>query len=259
MWSSVAKLVVGKDDNRCREKWVNVLDPTLCRGPFTAREDELLKKLVDRDGPGNWAEKAQWFPGRTDSIVMGRWKKGGLADASQVQAYTAESKLRRQVTVPQLDRRGMFTQLRPCDFVPVLRVKGVQEGDGQGQQAGGGNGGGSASANGTNDGTAGSTGSHRGGLTNDSRDVPLPPARGGAGGGGGSESENINPPPQRQQGSVAKPNARTSSGQTEPANAHQGRSTNKRTMQDGDGGTGKKSVKKRKTPINVDVTDLALV
>ena len=59
-----------------------MLDPTLIKGPFTEREDALLRKLVERDGPGNWAEKSQWFHGRTDNNLMSRWKKRDITGAT---------------------------------------------------------------------------------------------------------------------------------------------------------------------------------
>jgi hypothetical protein len=68
-----------RNDERCREKWVNSLDPDLVFGPFTPEEYALLKRLVDRDGVGNWAEKSLWFPGRTDANLMARWKTGCMS------------------------------------------------------------------------------------------------------------------------------------------------------------------------------------
>lgn len=100
---------------KCREKWVNVLDPTVIRDDFTLEEDRLLIELasarlggaiVDRSDISNsssrsssalsaavgdvegsdrrsmasgkhkvWSEIAQHFPGRTDNYVFRRWKR----------------------------------------------------------------------------------------------------------------------------------------------------------------------------------------
>ena len=67
-----------RDDTRCREKWCNSLDPSLRGGSFTPEEDALLKKLLEKYGPGNWADKAVWFPGRTDAQLMSRWRSRSL-------------------------------------------------------------------------------------------------------------------------------------------------------------------------------------
>ena len=144
MWTSVARLVAGKDDNRCREKWVNILDPTVVRAPFSAREDELLRLLVARDGPGNWADKATWFPGRTDFSLMAHWKRRDVTDADEVKVHTDAAQLRRRVLMPKLDRKcAAATELQTSDFVPVLRAKGVAKakagagaGPGAGTEAG---------------------------------------------------------------------------------------------------------------------------
>ena len=53
---------------------MNSLDPTLVFGPFSPREYNLLHKLIDEKGLGNWSEKSQYFPGRTDANIMARWK-----------------------------------------------------------------------------------------------------------------------------------------------------------------------------------------
>jgi hypothetical protein len=88
---------------KCREKWVNVLDPTINRDEFTPEEDRLLLELTSaRLGRGEssegvpasasslpseprgkaassrskmWSEIAQYFPGRTDNHVYRRWKQ----------------------------------------------------------------------------------------------------------------------------------------------------------------------------------------
>jgi hypothetical protein len=126
MWTSVARLVAGKDANRCREKWVNILDPTVVRAPFSAREDTLLRLLVARDGPGNWAEKATWFPGRTDFSLMAHWKRRDVTAADEVKAHAAAAHLRRRVLMPKLDRQDTaVSALQTSDFVPVLRARGT--------------------------------------------------------------------------------------------------------------------------------------
>ena len=71
--------IVLRNDERCREKWVNSLDPSLVFGPFSPDEYKLLRILVNRSGVGNWAEKSLWFPGRTDANLMARWKTGCMS------------------------------------------------------------------------------------------------------------------------------------------------------------------------------------
>jgi hypothetical protein len=41
---------------------------------YTPEEDELLRKLVEKCGEGNWAKIASYLEGRTDASVRTRWK-----------------------------------------------------------------------------------------------------------------------------------------------------------------------------------------
>ena len=41
VWCDVATMVPTRTDIQCRERWVNVLDPTVNRGPIT--DEELLQ------------------------------------------------------------------------------------------------------------------------------------------------------------------------------------------------------------------------
>ena len=73
-----------RDAMQCREKWINVLDPYLNRGEFTAEEDELLLKMCDdinrnisleTDDTKYWSKIALQFPNRTDNQLYKRWLK----------------------------------------------------------------------------------------------------------------------------------------------------------------------------------------
>jgi hypothetical protein len=78
VWSSVAKLVPGRSDVQCRERWANVLDPqvrTVER--FSPEEDKALRSLVEQHTrPGRapkWSAVAAGMPGRTDKQCAVRW------------------------------------------------------------------------------------------------------------------------------------------------------------------------------------------
>jgi myb proto-oncogene protein len=66
----VAKVVETKDSNRCREKWVNYLDPTIKNGNFSIEEDVKLRSLVEQHGPKNWSKLAKLLPGMLVSIYL---------------------------------------------------------------------------------------------------------------------------------------------------------------------------------------------
>ncbi len=41
-WSKVAQFVPGRTQSQCRERFLNVLDSDIKKGPFTCEEDTLL-------------------------------------------------------------------------------------------------------------------------------------------------------------------------------------------------------------------------
>ncbi|KAL3133059.1 hypothetical protein ABBQ38_006965 [Trebouxia sp. C0009 RCD-2024] len=82
-WSSVAERVYGRSQTQCRERWCNVLDPTVKTGtPWTKNEVAILKELSCEnqkpDGSIKWAAVASHLPGRTDSEVARQyWRLNG--------------------------------------------------------------------------------------------------------------------------------------------------------------------------------------
>ena len=55
-----------------RDRYLNVLDPSINKGKFTKEEDELLTKLYRIKGQ-KWAEISKFFPNRTTDMIKNRF------------------------------------------------------------------------------------------------------------------------------------------------------------------------------------------
>ena len=64
-WKLVAAYVPGRDDNECMQRFRNMLDPNLRKGPWTAEEDEKIIELVKKHGAKQWTTIAEALDGRT--------------------------------------------------------------------------------------------------------------------------------------------------------------------------------------------------
>lgn len=72
-WALVQQFVPHRTDVQCRERYMNVLDPALLHRKFSAEEDRLLLRTVERYGEGKWSQVAEKLPGRTDNQCRRRW------------------------------------------------------------------------------------------------------------------------------------------------------------------------------------------
>jgi len=71
-WSEIASNLPGRLGKQCRERWVNHLDPSLKKGPWTPEEDKVLMEQQERLG-NKWRDIAVHLPGRSENAVKNRW------------------------------------------------------------------------------------------------------------------------------------------------------------------------------------------
>lgn len=107
-WTKVCEAVPGRHDQKCRERYVNILSPALKRETWTQEEDDKLLELIGRHGPGKWALiAAEMGNMRTDNQVWRRWKRIAPQD----------------VTTPYLEKREKKRKKLPTNYVGRVKER----------------------------------------------------------------------------------------------------------------------------------------
>lgn len=73
-WMAVAELVRTRDNKACRNRYLNVLDPSLDTRPFSTKDDLLLLACVHCQGK-RWSTMAPYFPRRSPGSLNNRWRR----------------------------------------------------------------------------------------------------------------------------------------------------------------------------------------
>ena len=81
-WSKIANHLLGRTDIQCRERWCNILDPSLEEVEWSNEEDLKLLNLYRKYG-NKWSLIAKHYGNRTDNTCWRRWKYLTSANLSQ--------------------------------------------------------------------------------------------------------------------------------------------------------------------------------
>ncbi len=77
-WQEIAKCINSslpfskRQGKQCRERWINFLDPSINKNPWTEDEDLVLLMKQQKKGK-KWAEIAKEMEGRTENQVKNRF------------------------------------------------------------------------------------------------------------------------------------------------------------------------------------------
>ena len=71
-WSNIARMFQSRNGKQIRDRYINVLDPSINKSKFTEKEDILLTELYNKNGP-KWSEISKYFPNRTTDMIKNRF------------------------------------------------------------------------------------------------------------------------------------------------------------------------------------------
>ncbi|KAG0702362.1 hypothetical protein DFH29DRAFT_505758 [Suillus ampliporus] len=92
-WVDVASVIPGRQNDQCRDRWNDILNPTVAKGKWTEEEDRELLAVVKRLGTSSWKDISnQLGSGRTDSMCRNRYnnlQRPKTSKPTKIQPQTA--------------------------------------------------------------------------------------------------------------------------------------------------------------------------
>lgn len=79
-----------RSGKQCRERYINHLDPTMKRSPWTTKEDRFLKDLYPELGT-KWSQYMASIPGRSDNAIKNRYHVVSRMNADDFDSESDES------------------------------------------------------------------------------------------------------------------------------------------------------------------------
>ncbi len=72
-WKYISNQIKTRSPLQCLQRWTKILKPGLVKGPWTEKENNILKTHVNKNGPTNWSICSQLIPGRSSKQCREHW------------------------------------------------------------------------------------------------------------------------------------------------------------------------------------------
>ncbi|XP_057828110.2 uncharacterized protein LOC131039397 isoform X1 [Cryptomeria japonica] len=126
MWKKIASFVPGRTEVQCRERWCNVLDPSIKLEGWTEEEDAKLESAVSLYGYC-WSKVAISVPPRTDNQCRRRWK---VLHPQELAAAQKARKIRKAALISNfVGRNKERPTIGPNDFFTEFEGGSCSEGN----------------------------------------------------------------------------------------------------------------------------------
>ncbi|KAI8636638.1 hypothetical protein BD408DRAFT_425811 [Parasitella parasitica] len=121
-WTKVQRLIPGRTDMQCRERWVNILQPSVNRAKFTQEETDHLIELVKQHGT-KWSFLQTLMPGRTDNALMRQYKATLKAVKQKKKKGPAQMNKEKEQKLKQPKKKRSIAKIKDCDETQEVKSK----------------------------------------------------------------------------------------------------------------------------------------
>lgn len=110
-WGPVSAFVGnGRTRSQCAQRWVRVLDPSICKANWSREEEILLVKYVQEFGEKNWIKVAKAFGNRSDVQCRYHYQMMEKRDAEPNDNNIKTNDLIRTITLEELEQEVLTKQ-----------------------------------------------------------------------------------------------------------------------------------------------------